>query len=441
MRKVFRTPRALFILIAIAVLPACASVPLPSPSVAPVPHAYEIDMDARSPTEARVRLALSNAPSSIFPARDGDGAGVRNVRCQDGRAALQQEARWLVPMGCRRLEWMIAVDDLDAIGVDAGLPSAAYSRRQGHLVLPERDGLLRASNDGGTATVRLRALDGSTVARDYAFPAINQPPFYAVVGTRSTQDYRNGGLALRIFGDAPDYVWMDVIHQHVLATWPRWGRDVVVGPAPSTIDWAWVRPVKGAEPGYNASAGNAAIVSQIILRDGDPDAEAKARVVIATSAAHEGFHLITGAAGQAWPAWVNESLANHFAITAARDFLVPEDHRWLDAFYVDPEARAPLLEAQALYDAGDGGQSQVFYTWGARFWREIEKVLTNQPNQSGKLAALIVETNNFADIDLNDVDALAALLDQHSDNKAAFIVRCFLEGADCPALGEAAARQ
>ncbi len=78
------------------------------------------------------------------------------------------------------------------------------------------------------------------------------------------------------------------------------------------------------------------------------------------SAAHERFHSITGAAGQAWPAWVHESLANHFAITAARDFLAPEDHRWLNAWYVDPEVRGPLLEAQTLYSAGDAGQAQVF---------------------------------------------------------------------------------
>jgi hypothetical protein len=413
---------------------ACTPGPMPLATLAPVPHAYVIEIDARRPTEAKVTLAFATAPSSIYPARDGDGVGVVDVRCEDERGALQKDGRWSVPTGCRRLEWTMAVDDLDARGIDAGLPSAAFSRRHGFLVLPERDGLLRAGNYGGSATVRLIGMDGSIVEREYAFPSVNQPPFYAVVGTRPSQEYASNGFALRVFGDAPDYIWMDETHHHVLSTWSRWRRDLVAGPAPSTIDWAWVRPVEGAEPGYNASAGAEAIVSQIVLRNGDPDAEAKARVVIATSAAHEGFHSITGAAGQAWPAWVNESLANHFAITAAREFLAPEDRRWLDAYYVDPEVRAPLLEAQALYSAGDAGQAQVFYTWGARFWREIENVLTNQPNGSGRLAALILETNNFADIDLNDADALADLLDQHSDDRASPIVQCFLRGLSCPAV-------
>ena len=107
----------------------------------------------------------------------------------------------------------------------------------------------------------------------------------------------------------------------------------------------------------------------------------------------------------------------------------------MNAYYVDPEARAPLLEAQALFDAGDKEQAQVFYTWGARFWREIENVLTNQPNQSGRLSALILQTRNFSEIDLNDPVALVNLLDRHSEDGASAIVRCFLQGMACESVG------
>lgn len=433
MMNLIRMPRHLLLSLTIIPATSCASGPPLSATPAPVTHKYEIEIDARNPTEALVHLTLSPAQLTVFPARDGDGASVREVRCEDGRNAVNSEDSWLVPAGCTGLEWTIVIRDLDASGLDASLPAAIYSGKHGYLVLPERDGLLRAGGYGGTATVRLRHLDGSVVEREYVFPSNDQPPFYAVVGAQPTQEYESEGFALRIFGETPDYIWMDEIHQHVLATWSGWSRDLVSGSVPSVIDWAWIMPEADAEPGYSASAGAEAIISQIVLRDGDPDAEAKGRVVIAAGAAHEGFHSITGAAGQAWPAWVNESLANHFAITAARSFLGPEDHRWLDAFYIDPEVSTPLLEAQVLYSAGDGGQAQVFYTWGARFWREIESVLTNQPNPSGRLATLIRETNNFADIDLNDADALAALLDQHSDDRASPLVRCFLQGLSCPA--------
>ena len=81
-------------------------------------------------------------------------------------------------------------------------------------------------------------------------------------------------------------------------------------------------------------------------------------------------------------------IANHFAIDAARGFLAPEDHRWLQVLFADPEVRSSLLIAQARYAAGGGEQDQAFHPWGARFWREIEKVLTNPPNRAGRIAAL-----------------------------------------------------
>ena len=89
------------------------------------------------------------------------------------------------------------------------------------------------------------------------------------------------------------------------------------------------------------------------------------------------------------------------------------------------------MKNRIRYSAGDGDQAQVFYTYGARFWREIENALTIAPNGSGRLAALIVESDNFSNIDLNSADEIASFLDRHSDEKARPIVRCFLLDEDC----------
>lgn len=413
-------------------LAACATAPEDSSSPAAAPaHDYAITVDDGRPGIARVRLALPQPPAELVPARDGDGAGISAVRCQDGRPAAAVERRWRPPPGCRIFLWEVALDPIDGRGLDASLPTAAYSARHHYWILPERDSLLRASAGGGTASVALRFADGRLIDRRYFFPSTTQPPFYAVLGDRPSALYAAEGMTLRVFGAAPDFGWMEAIHGQVLASWARWRRDLVVGPSPSQIDWAWVQPPADLEPGYNASAGAEAIISQIRLREGDPDAESKARAVIATSAAHEGFHSLTGAAGQAWPAWVNESLASHFAIEAARGFLAPADFRFVELFFIEPELRGPLLAAQQAYSAGEGGQAQLFYLHGARFWREIEAVLTNPPNGSGRLAALIRDSRNFAGIDLNDSSALADFLDRHSGGAAGPIVRCYLEGEGC----------
>jgi len=422
----------LLLLVGLGLLAACVSPRGAEGAPAALPG-YEILLDERRPGEAQVWLNLPQPAARLSPARDGDGSGIADVRCADGRPAARAGSGWSIPPGCTRIGWRIPLDDVDRAGMDASLPTAGFSRRHSYWVLPERDALLRATDAGGTAAVRLRRADGSALERRHLFPSNSQPPFYAVVGTRPSARYSKAGFTLNVFGGAPAYPWMEAIHDQVLAAWAGWRRDLVTADAPATISWLWLQPPAGAEPGYSGSAGAEAVVSQIILRHDDPDAESKARAVIATSALHEGFHTITGAAGQAWPAWVNESLANHFAIEAARGFLPAADRVFLDRFFVEPEARAPLLEAQARYSAGDGSQGQVFYTYGARFWREIERVLTNPGNASGRLAALIKQSRNFAGVNLNDAAALGAFLDRHSAGRAGPIVRCFLLGEGCAA--------
>jgi hypothetical protein len=413
------------------VLAACAA-PLAQPGGASLASRYRIALDESRPDTAAVTLALPPGTKILQPARDGNGEQIGQVRCSDGRDLPRSGSGWLVPAGCAQVRWAVRVEAIDGAGMDASLPRAAMSLRHRFWVLPERAALLRAGPQAGTVEVSLRGPRGHIALRRLALPSNDQPPFYAVIGAAPTARYAHRPVTLRVFGPAPAYPWMDRLHGDVLAAWARWRRDLTVGPAPTQIDWAWVEPAADLEPGYNASAGAEAIVSQIKLREGDPDAEAKARAVIGTSAAHEGFHTITGAAGQAWPAWVNESLANHYAIEAARAFLPPADFRFVHAFYIAPDVRVPLLQAQSAYASGDGSQGQVFYTYGARFWREIERVLTNPPGPSGRLAALIQSSRNFAGVDLNDAADLARFLDRHSASRAGPIVRCFLRGEGCP---------
>lgn len=412
-------------------VPACTNVDTLRFAPPPDESSYLVMIDEAAPSNAQIRLSLPSAPPRLYIARNGDAAAISAVTCADGRIAAFDGMSWLAPSDCSEFAWNVALDGIDDVGIDASLPVASYSLKHSYWLLPERGAFLRAANSGGMLKTSLRGADGRTIENSLMFPDTDQAPFYAVMASEPKHEYSSDGLLLRVFGDPPQYPWMESLHGDVLAQWATWRRDLSADKAPTVIDWVWVEASPDAEPGYSASAGSEAIVSQIKLRPGDPDAEAKARVIIGTSAAHEGFHTITGAAGQPWPAWVNESLASHFAITAAQAFLEPGDQKWLEAFYIAREARAPLLDAQVRYSAGNGDQAQVFYSYGARFWREIESVLTIAPNGSGRLAALIAESDNFSDIDLNSANELASFLDRHSDGKARPIVRCFLLDEDC----------
>ena len=393
---------------------------------------YTLDLTEREPGLARFELRGAKEGDALVPARNGEAASIEGVRCGRRRLAPRQ-GRWTVPRACARLSWRVRLADLDR-GVDASLPASGWSAAHRFWFLAERHGWLRPLRPGsGSVRVRVRHGDGRASERRFAFPSGDEPPFYAAIGQAPSRIYRVDGFRLDIYGDPPPFAWMDPIHERMLAAWARWRRDLIPAGvvAPEDLALAWLPLPPDAEPGYSASAGAAAIGAQIRLRDGDPDGEAKARAVIASGAAHEGFHTITGAGAQAWPAWVNESLANHFAIEAARNFLDPGDFAWVERFHVEPRLAGGLLAAQRAYAAGDGEQSYQFYTKGARFWTAIEKVLTGPANGSGRLAALIRGSDNFRGVDLNDAAALTAFLDRHSGGAAAQIVDCFLVRPDC----------
>lgn len=416
---------------AAAAIGGCATIS--GPPADPPALVYRVTLDEATPLTAQ--LELDNPPMRLFPARDGTAAPIEGLSCDGRRLALSGVVE--VPRGCATLRWTIRLVDLDAQGVDASIPPSGWSPEHRFWYLAERHGFLRPAslNRRGEVKVVIRWSSGSAAERVFGFPSLVEPPFYAVVGGVPAQLYQADGVRMSVWGSPPAYAWMADLHRHVLSAWARWRRDVVAPGAssPAELDFAWLKPPSDMEPGYSASAGAQAIGAQLRLREGDPDAELKARAVIGASAAHEGFHAINGTTGRGWPAWVNESLANHFALEAARAFLDPADFAFLEQVYSDAEVTTPLLAAQLDYDRGSQDEGRgVFYSRGARFWREIEAVLTSRGNASGRLAALIQDSGGLRGVDWTDADAVARWLDRHSGGRAGPIVRCHLSGTGCP---------
>lgn len=415
---------------AAAALGGCATT---NPAPVTPPLAYRVLLDEATPLVARLELA--DPPARLLPARDGTAEPIEGISC-DGRPLGLADNRLDVPRGCARLRWSVRLADQDRGGVDASRPPSLWSPLHRFWFLAERHGFLRPADlqRRGRVTIATRLRNGSSMEQTIAYPSLEEPPFYAVAGAAPVATYEQGSVRMRVWGDPPAFPWMAELHRHVLAAWGRWRGDVVAPGAasPAALDFAWLTPRAEMEPGYNASAGAQAIGAQLRLRTGDPAAETKARAVIGSSAAHEGFHAIIGTTGEGWPTWASESLANHFALEAARQFLAPADYAFLEQLYSDAEVRKPLLAAQSAFDEGEQDANRfVFYSRGPRFWREIEAVLTSRANGSGRLAALIQDSDGFRGIDLSDADTLASYLDRYSDGRAGRIVRCHLLGLGC----------
>jgi hypothetical protein len=191
----------------------------------------------------------------------------------------------------------------------------------------------------------------------------------------------------------------------------------------------WFGPSPGSEPGIFASANSDAILIQYIPDPKSSDPDAKLAAGIFGTGAHEAFHALGAVSGA--PAWANESLATYFAYLAARRHLSGEPLRLLSQL-VDAPSDRPLLNVERDVEKGDQTNYGDFYSKGARFWAAIDKVLSVAPNGSGRLAALIRQTNGFAGLDWTSADAVAAYFDRYTRGRAGAVVRCYLTDSGCP---------
>lgn len=433
--------RSIWVAPLLFLLAACAGSSLPAPPAAAArDRILRIKLDAGNPYRAEFELALppGTTPTSLIMARGGNAAAIDSPQCGGLPLSASADGGWSAPADCRLVTWTATLADLDA-GMGAS-PVSAWSSRDAFWFLAERSGFLRpaGADPGGRVEIVATLPDRTVVQHSHRLPAYDQPPYYAAIGLSQKVRYTQAGAALAVYGSAPQRAWMPELYRSILTTWNGWRHDIL--PArlrpPAELALVWLDAPKGAEPGISASAGSDMIALQMVPREGDPEAEAKMRAALLLVGAHEGFHALIGAYGQTWPAWVNESLANHFAYRAARPDLDPSQRRFIDGQVMAPAAIS-ITDAQTAYTAGDGGHGDVFYGKGARFWMAIEAVLTTPDGPSGRLGSLLKSSDNFAGVDWSDPAALTHWLDARSGGRAGPIVRCFIVETGCAAADRA----
>ena len=351
--------------------------------------------------------------------------------CDGTPLAARAPTLWVAPATCRTVRWSVALRDQDKDGMDASDPTGAWSAAGRWWLLTDHLAFL-APRGGWDADVAIVAQlrDGKENRIVQSFPHRGQMPFYGIVSAEPARVYRSGDFTLRVHGAVPPEA--GEAQQHFFAdTWSRWRRDILPrgATAPSALDILWIAPPPHGDPGFLASAGMHAVLMQNVPGPEQAASDAKLRAAVLLGV-HEGFHTLIGSIPETWPMWVNESWASYFALRAAKRHLDPAALK-VTRDLMDAPASPSLLDVQKQVDHGDNGNYDAFYGKGSRFWAAIDAVLTTRRNGSGRLAALIQDTNGLQGIDWSKPDAIAAFLDARSAGRASAIVRCYLIKADC----------
>ena len=396
---------------------------------------FHVVLDEHSPLQADLAIDLPAGRSSdlllgITPKSLPTLIG--GPDCDGVPLEAKSPARWIAPSACRTVRWRVGLRDQDKEGMDASDPTGAWSGEGRWWLLTNHLAFLAPSGGWDEAKVEItaRLRDGRIVRNVQPFPHRGQMPFYGIVSAKPPRLYRDRHFTLRVHGAIPPEAG-DAQQRFFAQTWSQWRRDVLPKGAksPASLDILWVPPPPRAEPNFLASAGMRAVLMQNIPGPDKVASDAKLRAAVILGV-HEGFHTLIGSIPATWPMWVNESWASYFAWRAAQAHLDPAALAMAREL-VDAPASPSLLAIEAQVEHGDGSNYEAFYGKGARFWAAIDAVLATRANQTGRLAALIQDTDGLKGLDWSKPDAISAYLNARSAGRAGTIVHCYLVATGC----------
>lgn len=416
MVRTLRHSIAAFVML--AVLVACTAQEMAdsteeSAPAVPSGLAYSVRLDPDNPRSLSARLDLSRhtTPDRTVFVRGtsfGLASQVAAPTCDGLELRETSEGEWSVPDRCSELAWLIEVDDATPNGVDSSLQKSLYFSDTRWWLLSEPTSLLRLSGNEGDERLSLRiegllspdSTAGATRLEDgsWRLPSVDSAPEFFAVGNLSLQSHDLGRMRTTyVIDDLDRFQRLPLLDMHRQAL--AYLADVFQVP-PTLPDadrhllvmWLGIDEALGEAGG---AAGSRSFLANYI--DGDEDNlalnAARTMLVVAHEQAHQ-LHDLMWRGGPPVPTWVGESLAHYFGLMALARSGLPEDvvARPMNAFIdVDRPVEAGLVEYNRRYDAGDHEAYGMFYTQGATFWAEADRILRSASPGDGGLDAAMPE--------------------------------------------------
>lgn len=333
---------------------------------------YTVALDTADPTRLRVALDLPAGDGRLLVSRATAmqlESQVVDLRC-DGAEVPSEPGGWRLPDGCRHATWTVMLDTPERGTV---VPSDQRS-----ILMPGGGVLL----SGPTALPQLDRpgrvrLPGRAEAR--LLTALDAPPSFYVIGQAPRRPFERDGMRLAYVADDLDRVAAIVDperHLDAIAYFRSILGDAAVRSA-DELTVVWFGAARERREASGAAGHDVLLANYVIPEDRPTPFERALPLVLVL---HEQFHQMQAGPG-AHPHWVSESLANYFALKAARTHLSRiegVDEVW--SFFIDTNAPVSmgLLEIQRRIDeAQDHSGYRDFYSVGAAFWAALDQALSD----------------------------------------------------------------
>lgn len=291
----------------------------------------------------------------------------------DEHALLEQEARWLKPAGCRRVDWQIRFDVAQFGREDPARHRSLYFPDRSWWLLSAATSLLRPPDDGQAhLAVNASVLGGGEpVEGAWPLPDSGAAPAFFAIGNAAGTTVGVQRVRVTHVADSPATVWrmgLIALQRRAIA----WLAEVMRVKSQERLLVVWLGMDRTVGKISDAS-GDRSFIS--CYRPGD----ARGSTVSLMMLAHEQFHQLAALDYQAsHPAWYGESLAQFYALRAMmRLGSHPREVQALHRRFIDAARplEAGLLDWQRRYEAGDAAAYPQFHTQGATFWHQLDALL------------------------------------------------------------------
>lgn len=357
-----------------------------------VPGSAQLEVTMLIPPGKVVRLALRGSDWGLQEQ-------VESPRCGDQALARDAQGVWDVPPGCREVSWRVRPERIEHGQADASRQASLALRSPDWILLSEPTSLLRPVDDGGDefleSELRLVGATERSPGR-WKLPAMNKAPEFFALGDFHESSVEIGGRQIHHVIDDPERLartGLLGLHEQALAFLAQrlpLPLDLPAQERGLLVIWLGIKPGSGEIGG---AAGGHSFVTNYLIPDGKGGALRRAEPLM--TLAHEQFHQLADQIRgnrPALPVWLNESLAQYYALKTLRTILPgPETDRIVAHFITPGRITENLLSLDRRNRAHDPSAYPLIYQQGASFWAEFDEALQQGTQHRIGLDQLLVE--------------------------------------------------
>lgn len=355
---------------------ALVTVPMLAFAAADSLASYTVFVSAASPPV--FSLQLPRHRGVIVETRTSPSE-VKLPRCGDRLLRQVEPGRWSVPAACRQIQWNVSFSAPD--GTEAALKVGRHNVAfPGWWSVMEQNALLRVAGNQSSSTMIIR--NGSRVDRVAYVPSVDDATEFYALGNIQRVVHMVDGVRVRyVADDLRNIEERQLLERHAESL--QMLRRLFPSPAAPFANELLVMVV-----GNSTSSGVAGVMGARSLVVDYPRNTDERDAFVFAALAHEQFHQLRAlnaeSSGHSTRAdvtngpWLEEGLAQYYGLKAVRGSQLAANGKatvW-NAF-IDPqrEVSTGLLELNRRFLRGDESAYAMFYSQGATFFAELDRIL------------------------------------------------------------------